>query len=479
MPAGPGASAHFGYSTAGSDTILAMGMLGVTFLSTNADLGSHFYLSRFFVLGDATASSDDTFLSGGEAGHLYTAVSSAELACMIPRNITYPLVDCLMPDPNAGPVGPAWALAGRLPIPANSACDAAARPGPDRAIDIDPGDMCFGIAAAAWRRAVAVTGKTAGGARYFSTHYAAPAASNGTDAEAGAAPAPAYALACSFGCAAGDEAVAASAEPTFGDAVALWGGVLAVGAPGAAGGRGAVLLFRAAGDPAGDAGGYGAHSAWRSAGRLAPAEEDAAGRYGAALSLGPSLLVVAAPGAGAGTRGAVTAYALARDGAEGNASARALCAVSRPGYALGGGEFGAALAQSPAGPGWTVVAVGAPDESRVYMLWVGDDGACEVRRGLYGVSSERVRGIADWPSESLIAITDRASTDRVITDRVILIGPSLIGPSLMGLSQSQASMPDGLADDSVLCASPQTSVPTEGSSLDALEAPSNQSSLHS
>jgi hypothetical protein len=238
--------------------------------------------------------------------------------------------------------------------------------------------MCFGIAAAAWRRAAAVTGTTAGGARFFATFYAAPAApGNGTGAAA-----PAYALACSFGCAAGDEEAATSAEPTFGDAVALWDDLLAVGAPGADSGRGAVLLYRAAGNPAAaGGGGYGAHGAWLPAGRLAPEDGDASagGRYGAALSLGPSLLVVAAPGAGAGTRGAVTAYALAQDGG-GNRTARALCTVSRPGYALGGGAFGAALAQSRAGPGWTAVAVGAPDESRVYMLWVSDGGACEVRR---------------------------------------------------------------------------------------------------
>jgi hypothetical protein len=388
---GPGANAHFGYSVAGADTILAMGMIGGTLLSTNADLGSYFYLSRFFVLGNATASSDSSFLSGGETDMLYTATTSTELVCMIPRNVTYPLVDCFIPDPDAGPAGPAWTPAGNLPIPANSACSAAARPSAARAIDITPGDMCFGIAASAWRRAVVVTGTTAGGARFFSTFNVAlvPAPRNGTGLEEVAAAASAYALACSFGCAAGDEAVAASAEPSFGDAVALWDDLLAVGAPGAAAGRGAVLLFRAAGDPAGGgAGGYGAHSAWRPAGQLAPAEGEAAGRFGAALSLGPSLLVVAAPGAGAGTRGAVTAYALARGGGGGNASARAVCSVSRPGYALGGGEFGAALAQSRAGPGWTVVAVGAPDESRVYLLWVGDGGACEVRR-----VAESARGV--------------------------------------------------------------------------------------
>jgi hypothetical protein len=265
--------------------------------------------------------------------------------------------------------------------------------------------MCFGIAAAAWRRAVAVTGRTAGGARFFSTFYAAPVppppsatSGNDTGVEVVSAPAaPAYALACSFGCTADDEAAAASAEPTFGDAVALWDDLLAVGAPGADSGRGAVLLYRAAGDPAATGGGgYGAHSAWDPAGQLVPEDGDTVdgGRYGAALSLGPSLLVVAAPGAGAGTRGAVTAYALARDGGD-NRTARALCTVSRPAYALGGGEFGAALAQCRAGPGWTMVAVGAPDESRVYMLWVSDGGACEVRPGRLSVSVSPLIDMAD------------------------------------------------------------------------------------
>jgi hypothetical protein len=335
-----------------------MGMVGGTLLSTNGDLGAYFYLSRTYVTGSSTAQSDMSTYSGGDGAYLYTVVTSTQLSCTLPRNASYPRIECFVPEQAA------WQFVDPVPIPKLASCDADTPP-PDQSVNpvnIPPSSLCFGIAASVWDSALVVTAATVDGGRFFATYYTTTYADR-------------YYFVCTFGCGANDTLI--SAEPTFGDAVALWDDVLVVGAPGAAGGRGGVAMFRAAGEAEG---GYEAHRQWRPAGNLSADDWPngaAGGRIGAAVSLGPSLLVVAAPG-NAQVKGVVVVYAYVRDGAaEGNMTLQPLCAVTRTTRAAAS-AFGLALAQSAAGPGWTVVGVGAPDESRVYMLWVSDAGACKV-----------------------------------------------------------------------------------------------------
>ena len=355
---------------AASDTVLALGMVGGMLLSVNADLGTYFYLPRAYVDGSSTDLSDRSTYSGGDTSYLYTAVTSTQLSCTLPRNVSYPLIECFLPDltQNLPSDQSAWQALPPVPIPQQSSCNALAPPpaASVNPITIAQSAVCFGIAASIWAQALVLTGAASGGGRFFATYYVAPASGG-----AGSA------LNCTFGC--GADTGAASAEPTFGDAVALWDDVLVVGVPGAAGGRGGAALFRAAGPADGD---YDAHRRWRPAGSLGAdawpgvAAGAAVGRIGAALSLGPTLLVAAAPG-NAQVKGAVAVFAYGRDGAAGNVTLRPLCSVARTTRAAAS-AFGLGLAQSAAGPGWTVVAVGSPDESRLYMLWVSDAGACEV-----------------------------------------------------------------------------------------------------
>ena len=354
-----------------------MGMIGGTLLSVNADLGGYFYLPRDFVSGASTSQTDGSLYSGGEDDFLYTVATSSQLTCTVPRNTSYPIINCYVPNLAQGlpPSQSAWPPVAPVPIPPQSACNPFGPPLAAAAnqINIAASSMCFGIAAAVWEGALVVTGATGAGARFFATYYVEQAGAGG------------YSFNCTFGChAAGD--LLTSAEPTFGSAVALWGDVLVVGVPGADGGRGGAALFRAAGEP--DESGYGAHRDWLPAGWLATSavpglpNPSATGRLGSALSVGPSLLVAAAPGGGS-IQGYVTVFSYDAGG-PGNVTLTALCTVGRTtGAAAGSGSFGLALAQSAAGPGWTTVAVGSPDENRVYMLWVSSAGACQVRRAQF------------------------------------------------------------------------------------------------
>ena len=346
-------------------------MIGSTLLSVNADLGAYFYLPRSYVLGTSSDETDGSLYSGGDEAYLYTAVTSTDLTCTLPRNTSYPRIDCFIPvlTQNLAPSQSAWLPIAPVPIPAQSACSPRRAPTSSSVspLSIAPSSMCFGIAMAIWARALVVVGTGSNG-RFFATFYAGPAGANG------------YAFNCTFGCSGADPA-SSSAESTFGNAVALWDDVLVVGEPGAEGGRGGAALFLAAGQP--DGSGYGQHRQWLPAGRLSTdepgvASSSAAGRLGAALSIGPSFIVAAAPGGGS-VQGSVTVWAYQPPTGPGNLTLRALCTVARTtGAAAGGGSFGLSLAQSSAGPGWTAIAVGSPDENRVYMLWVSDAGLCQV-----------------------------------------------------------------------------------------------------
>ena len=339
----------------------------------NADLGPYFYLSRNYVTGTSSTSSDRTTSYGGENNVLYNAFASTDLVCFVPRNITYPIAECYVATDTS------WQTIHPLLPPDYSSCQVQPSFGLGTSVlplEVPASSMCFGVAVSLWHRAVAMTGTINDGRRFVTTFFAAENSSS----EA--------ALLCTSGCNANSTSDAAgstglaSVDPSFGDAISLFSSVLVVGAPGAGNGRGAAHVYLAVGGPdpamAVDGVDYGQHRRWRAVALLpddAPSSVSAVTSFGAGLSLGPRLLAVSAPGDTAMASAVIVfAYSV---GVGGNISLRVVCGATRTGRDTGS-SFGLALAQTEAGPGRTAVAIGAPDEDRVYVLWVGDGGECSV-----------------------------------------------------------------------------------------------------
>ncbi len=67
--------------------MVAFGMVDGFTMSSTADLGSYFYLSRGFLASQTNVLSDGTTYFGGTSGTLYTSYASSSLVCMVPRQV--------------------------------------------------------------------------------------------------------------------------------------------------------------------------------------------------------------------------------------------------------------------------------------------------------------------------------------------------------------------------------------------------------
>ena len=349
---------NFGYSVAGAGSILALGYFGGSMLSGNGDLGDYFYLSRQYLSDESNNPYDDSTVTIDQTGALLNSFASSQLACTVSLSSTYPAVKCYVPivDAVSSDVS-RWRSVHAFALPKFSTCEPDVSTSIVSPLEITPQSMCFAVSSSVWQSAIAFTGMTLNGTRFFATYFVG-----------GTSPS----FKCSSGCT-DDGELHTSSDLSFGDAIALYNDVLVVGAPGDTHNRGAVFVYIAVGMP--DSTGYGAHRRWQQVTRLLDVPPINTVHFGAGLSLGPALLAIAAPGDYV-TPGTVTVFAYVRNG---NVSVdlSGVCKVARTNQAWDS-DFGLAMAQRDGGDGWTVVAVGSPDENLVFLLWVGDDGSCRV-----------------------------------------------------------------------------------------------------
>jgi len=410
---GSAPNAKFGSSTSGAQTMVGLGMYGSTLLAQNGDLGTFFYLPRDFVLGTSTVQSDGSATAPGEDFFLYTSLVSTDLGCVVPMNTSFPKIHCLAKVLDQSKVASDtlhwWRDVSPIPIPSQSACDPFQVP--SSSSDVQITSMCFGIATSVWKRALAITGRTIEGDRFFSTFYVQNASNLTSDS-----PLNVY---CTFGCSSADDNLWVSSEDSFGDSIALYGDILAVGVPGAQLSSGSTVIFRAVGLP--DSSIYANHRQWNLVTELTGYVSGA--RFGATLSLGPSLLVVASPGA-AQIRGYLSIFEYARAGAT-SLTLTSVCNIS----CVAGGDFGLSLAQREAGDGWTMIVAGSPVENRVYVIWASRDRKCEA-------------GDAFLPLYP--ASENRFGASVAITNTFLLMGdPGYLSRTISGLLYVAAVCPAG------------------------------------
>jgi hypothetical protein len=361
----------------GAGRLLSLGLFGEVTFSVNGDLGNLFYLSRDFLSGVSNTPRDQSIFTIVNPDAAFTTFTSAELACGVLRSETDPLIQCFVPNSWDVPfIRFPWTDAGAVPRPAFTSCDDLTSS--TASTSVNSQSMCFAVAGSAWQSALAVTGITRNRTRFVATYFVQDAASRSPT------------MLCSSGCS-DDRDLISSSDLTFGDQIALYGRVLVVGAPGDNAKKGAAFVYCAVGTP--NDSNYGAHRRWEAVGRLQEDDPNpyAAGRFGAGLSLGPSLLAVAAPGnTRFSWRGTVTVFSYRLSG-KSSLDIQPICKVGRSNM-VEDSAFGLAMAQSEASGGRTVVAVGSPDENAVYLLWISANGACEVKKEPVD-SSLHIRGV--------------------------------------------------------------------------------------